>query len=250
MKTVNLEVCKNNTTILNNINVKFQKHTLTSILGPNGAGKTTFLKSLAGLEEKSLHTIELNGTSLKSLSLLERSRKIAWVPTSLQIPFQYTVYELLLMARFPWHQGNPNDADIQFVETIIDQLNLGAIKFLPYNFLSTGQQKLTLIARAFAQDTEFVILDEPSAHLDLSISLKIMNLFKTFVKMGKTIIISLHDISLAKKFSDHAIMLKEGKIVKSGNPSEIFIPEIFRGVFGVKINFYQYEGSESISIDL
>lgn len=215
-----LTVRKQGRKILSDINCEIKKEQLTTILGPNGSGKTTFLRALAGLQKINHGQVYAAGKNLSKLDLLERSRLISWCPQEVQIPFSYTVREVILFGQYPWRK-NILHQHADAADHILEELNLTAIKNRPIDHLSDGQLRLVTIARSLVGQHEIILLDEPTSNLDQPNTVFVFELLKKLVHRGRSICVITHNINLARHFSDSSILLSSGELFNAGLTSKV-----------------------------
>ncbi|HIP63119.1 MAG TPA: ABC transporter ATP-binding protein, partial [Archaeoglobus profundus] len=155
--------------------------------------------------------------------------------------FPITVFDFILMGRRPYITWKCNDKDVEKVSKVIELLNLENIAMRDFNELSSGQQQKVMIARALAQDTSIILLDEPTANLDIKHQIEVMELIKDLSK-EKTVIMAIHDLTLVSRYADLVVMLKDGRIVAVGTPREVLTPENIEFVYGVKVKTVEVDG--------
>jgi len=235
----NLTVNYGEKVILNSISLDLYPDEFCFILGPNGAGKSTLLKSINGVKPPLKGEILLDGNKILSYHEKKLAQKIAYIPQEFYLPFDYTVFEFILLARYPW-LGDWNryrPIDTKIVEQYLEQLNLGEYRERTFNHLSGGEKQKVLIARALVQKTGFLLMDESLSHLDLHHQIEFLTLLQNIQKLeNKSLIIVSHNLNLAAEFAKRIVFLRKGKIVATGSPMEIFTEEILNMVFGVKFS--------------
>ncbi len=204
------------------------------ILGPNGAGKTTLLKIFAGLLKPRAGTVTDAGMDLGSLSLKERSRRIAYVAQSEEIFLPYTVRQIVLMGRAPYLglMGFEGPDDHAIVEAAMERTDVARFATRPIQELSGGERQRVFLARALAQQTRVLLLDEPTSHLDLSHQIHFFKLLKVLQGQGLTILATLHDLNLAALFCDRCLLLKDGRTRAFGTPRDVFREDILSDTYG------------------
>lgn len=208
--------------VVDNITATIEKGKITSFIGPNGAGKSTLLSIISRLIQKDGGKVFIEGKSLDSWDSNELAKKISILRQSNNINIRLTIRELVSFGRFPYSQGNLRDEDIRRIDEAIDYMKLRDIEGKYLDQLSGGQRQRAFIAMVIAQNTEYILLDEPLNNLDMKHSVEIMKILRRLVdELGKTIIIVIHDINFASRYSDHIVALKDGKIVESGNTKNI-----------------------------
>ena len=229
---------------LQDISFKIIPGELLGVIGPNGSGKTTLLKVITKVLKPQKGRIVFDGKDISKMGFKEFARKVAFVPQTSAAGLNMTVEEFVLLGRIP-HRGQ-----FQFLETKGDEqvaeqaMALADVLELSERFLfelSGGEKQLATIARALAQEPQLLLLDEPTAHLDIGHQVKILDLVRRLNhKNGLTIIIVLHDLNLASLYCDTLLLLKEGKIHSMGAPEEILtyseIEEVYETPVVVKTN--------------
>ena len=225
---------------LDGVSITFKDGSVTAILGPNGAGKTTLLRCLNGLLRPSVGTVFIDGYEVQSLKPREIAKKFGYVPQSTDPTLSFTVFEMVMMGRRPYVNWKLNEKDL---EVINRALNMTGIKHLANRYfdeLSGGEKQKVIIARALAQEPEVLLLDEPTSNLDLKHQLEILNLIRRLARERNiTVIMAMHDINLACRFSDMAILLKDGKVYAFGEPEAIVTRSNIKEVYGVDVEIIQ-----------
>lgn len=221
--------------VLNGVSSVLEQRGVHSLFGPNGSGKTTLLKCLAGLLRPQKGTILLSGQSIKKMTAKQISRKIAYVSQTHDVSFPFTVFEVVLMGRTP-HLGGvgagPSGHDKSVAKQALESVGIKELAKKPFTELSGGQQQMTLIARALAQDTPIIILDEPTSALDFKNQLLVWNTLRTLSDKGKTIIVCTHDPNHVFWFSDTVTVLKEGDIIGQGDAKELLTNNLLTSLYG------------------
>lgn len=226
------------TTIINNLDVEVPDGKVTSIIGPNGCGKSTLLKALSRLLSIKDGAIHLDGQSIHAQSTKEIAKKIAILPQSPEVADGLTVGELVSYGRFP-HQkgfGRLTAEDKKEIDWALSVTGTSEFHHRSINDLSGGQRQRVWIAMALAQRTDIIFLDEPTTYLDICHQLEILELVQKLNKeQGCTIVMVLHDINQAIRFSDHLIAMKEGNIVANGTTQEVLTKDILEKVFNIDV---------------
>jgi iron complex transport system ATP-binding protein len=234
IEVTNLSFKRSNKDILVNISTFFQKGNVTTIIGPNGAGKTTLLKCMAGFLKPSKGDITLNGTSLFHIPLKKRARKISYVPQATMPAFPLTVTEMVLHGRRPYVNWGITKKDHAIVSALLTKLEIDHLADRYIDELSGGQKQKAAIARALAQETEIVMLDEPTSALDIRYEFEVLQISRELAKKeGRTVIMVLHDLVLAARFSDSVVLVNDGKTVCHGTPSDVLTQQNLREVYKV-----------------
>ena len=204
-----------------------------ALLGKNGAGKSTLLRTLSKVQNKLSGTIEINQKNLETYSQHELAKMMSVVLTERLPESQLSVFEIVALGRQPYTNwlDKLSKEDIKKVLNALELTNVAHLKDRPFYKLSDGQLQRVLIARALAQDTEVIILDEPTAHLDIHHTYKIFSLLQELVKSTKkTIIISTHEVNLALKLADSFVLIANEKVY-SGNSQELMEKNAFSSLF-------------------
>jgi len=228
--------------ILDGISVSFESGKIHGIIGPNGSGKSTLLKNICRVWVPQSGSILINGKDYKDIPRKELSTLVTLVPQNTSIGFPMTVFDIVSMGRHP-HQGRfegvrPKDREI--IERALLQTNISALKDRNINELSGGEGQLAIIARAIATEASVILLDEPTSELDVRHTLEIVNLLYEFKEQGKTILVTIHDLNLARRMCDTITILSHGKLYFSGAPDEAFSEDIIRQVFQVNVREYRH----------
>jgi iron complex transport system ATP-binding protein len=225
--------------------VRFEPGRLTAIVGPNGAGKTTLLKCVSGVLPSPRGTIFLDGLDASALTPGERARRLAYVPQEHASAFNFTVRDFVLMGRAAYVPlfSVPSRRDAQAAEEALDFIGLARYAERPYAQLSSGERRRVLIARALAQRSEILVLDEPTTFLDPRHETELMELTRTLSeKMNKTVLVTLHNLDMAVKYADGMVFLKGGEVVASGAPEEILTEGLLETVYDIKMTILRFDG--------
>ncbi len=229
--------------ILDNICLDIHKGEMVSIAGPNGTGKTTLIKCLAGIHRPTSGRVKINGKDIFEMHRREHARCVGYVPQSSPSKFPITVFEAVLMGRRPYITWKPSKADYEKTARVIESMNLKDIALRDFDKLSGGQKQKVLLARAIAQDTDYLLLDEPTSNLDLKHQLDVLEMIADLVKTKQVAaVLAMHDLNLASRFSHRVVMMKQGHILYQGTPLEVMTPENISTVYGVHAIVSQNEG--------
>lgn len=224
--------------IVDNLDVEIPDGKVTSIIGPNGCGKSTLLKALSRLLSVKGGEITLDGKNIHTQSTKEIAKKIAILPQSPDVADGLTAGELVSYGRFP-HQkgfGRLSAEDKAEIDWALKVTGTYDFKHRAINDLSGGQRQRVWIAMALAQKTDIIFLDEPTTYLDISHQLEILELVQELNReQGCTIVMVLHDINQAIRFSDHLIAMKEGDIIATGSTEDVLTQEILEKVFNIDV---------------
>lgn len=236
--------------ILSDINLEISQGKITSIIGPNGSGKSTLLKTLCRSIRPAKGAVNLNGKNIKSMKIKDFAREVAFLTQHHEGPGDITVKELVEYGRYAhreWWKGN-NREDVEIVEWALTKTNLTYFSERTVGTLSGGEQQKAWIAMALAQKPKLLILDEPTSYLDICHQLEVLELVKRLNRDEDiTVIMVLHDINQAARFSDELIVLKDGKVFTRGKPLEVINTDNLREVFRVETEIsYDNSGSKPI----
>jgi len=213
------------------------------IIGPNGSGKSTLLKGLAGLLRPFTGCVKLDGEDINNCSRTFIARRITLVPQYAVLPDLFTVMDIVLMGRTPYlgllrHESS---RDINIAVSAMEATQITHMAHKRINELSGGERQRVLIARGLAQEATILLLDEPTANLDINYQAEVLNFLQKLCR-GKnmTIIAALHDLNLASQYCSRLLLLKEGSIWKQGNPSDVINTASIRELFGISTQVYQH----------
>ncbi len=241
VKINNLNFSYSKKPVLKYLNAKINEGDFIGIIGPNGSGKSTLLRCIDGILPVNTGTIFIDNTDIRHYSRNKLSRKIAFVPQHENQVFAPTVYDTVLLGRKPYIGWAPRKADHKITIDVIQQLDLEEISLECINELSGGQRQRVFIARALAQQPEILLMDEPSANLDLKHQLEVFEILKKLASDGITIAVALHDLNLAAKYCESLLMLNEGEVFASGGKN-ILTSENIEKLYGVKVRIINTNG--------
>ena len=232
----NLSVGYDDRYVIRNVNLTFEPGQIYTIVGKNGSGKSTLLKSCSGLLAPKVGTVLLDGKELSKYLSNERAQKVSYLSQSTNTP-NITVERLLAHARFP-HLSYPKKLrqdDISIIYRALGEMKAVCFAQDSLRKLSGGERQRVYLAMQLAQDTDILLLDEPTTYLDIEYQLSLMELLQKLKTQGKTIIMVLHDLEQALKYSDRIIAIDAGKEIYTGTPEEILAGGILKKVFHVDV---------------
>ena len=236
----NLKFAYNDKEILKNINLRFNTGYFYSVIGPNGSGKSTLLKNIAKIVSPEENSIMIDNKDITKMNKKELSKIISVIPQEINIDYDFTVYDIVLMGRNPYknffQDFNTNDREI--AQKYMKETNTWELRDKLITELSGGEKQRVIAARALAQEADIILLDEPTSHLDLQYQIEFLKIFRN-LKKDKIIIAVLHDLNLSSLFSDQIILINSGKIIDKGIPSEVISTKNIKDVYNlsVEINF-------------
>ena len=223
------------TQVLKDVNLEVKIGEMLSIVGPNGSGKSTLLKCINRILKTQQNTVLIDGEDTNKLNLKELSKIMGYVPQSSTNTFPFTVFDIVLMGRKPYIHWSLSERDTEIVAEMMDYIGIGDLAMRHFNELSGGEQQKVIIARALAQQPQFLLLDEPTSSLDIRHQLEILCILKSLAKTNHcSVIVAMHDLNLASRFSDRMLMLKKGSIFTVGTPDAVLTKENIESVYGIK----------------
>ncbi len=234
----NITINYGNVKIIDNISLDIKKGEFVSVIGPNGAGKSTILKAITRSIEINNGYIYLNGKDINSFLHKERAKIIGFVPQEYNIPFNFTVQDIVSMGRNPYmkRMHKEKGEDKKIVENSLRKTNTLQFRNKSFNNLSGGEKQRVVTARALAQEPEILILDEATSNLDIHHQLELLELIYWLNREnGLTVLAVMHDLNLASRFSDRLILLNKGQIFKEGKPKEVLTEKVLSKVYDMEM---------------
>jgi iron complex transport system ATP-binding protein len=219
------------------LDLALEEGEVLALLGPNGGGKTTLLKTLMGILRPLAGEASINGRSLTVTPIRERARSIAYVPQSHVPTFAFSVESVVLMGRTAHGSlfSRPSSHDHAVAARALEQFGIGHLTHRPYTMLSGGERQLVLLARALAQEPQFIILDEPTASLDFGNQGKVMREIRLLAASGHGVLFTTHDPNHALRAADRAYLLRDGKRVAEGRVAEVLDRERLEALYGAPV---------------
>jgi iron complex transport system ATP-binding protein len=223
-----------------NVSLKLAAGEIISIIGPNGAGKSTLLRALNGQVRASSGAVLLDGEPVGKFSRRSIGKRIAVVAQEAELRFPVTVLEFVLGGRFAWASnagwGWETERDLRVAHEVLAETELAEFSGRLMNELSGGERQRAVLARALATEAAFLLLDEPTANLDLSHQATLLSLVRNRCDQhDSAALVVTHDLNLAAQFSDHILLMKNGKVIEAGPPRTVLTPELLREVFEVTV---------------
>jgi iron complex transport system ATP-binding protein len=224
--------------VLEGLSLAIDAGTFFVIIGPNGSGKTTLMKLMCGILKTEPGRIRVFGSEIQGYSHRSLARTIAYVPQGLEVSFPFTVQEAVLLGRAP-HQnilGLPRAADLDAARSAMAIAGVEGLAARKIDQLSGGEQQRVSIARALCQGPDIILLDEPTASLDLSHQLRVMDLMEQLKREGGvTVVMVSHDVNLAAMYADRLLLLSSGRIACMGTPADVLTPENLEPAYGCRL---------------
>ena len=225
------------TTVLQDITLEAGVGSVTAILGRNGAGKTTLLNVMLGWIRPTAGSVSVGGAPVLGLSPRERGRSIGLVPQAEHMAFEYSILEYVLLGRAP-HVGptsGPGSEDVELCRSAIARVGLAGMEAKGVLETSAGERQLVLLARAIAQGPSVLLMDEPSAHLDLRNRRALVDLIREDARQGRTVVLSAHEPDFAAEVADRIVLLADGALFADGTPDEALTSERLSAAYGAEI---------------
>ncbi|MBP2630482.1 MAG: yusV 1 [Firmicutes bacterium] len=236
------------TTIAEDVSFVVEAADIISIIGPNGSGKSTLLKALGRLLKPITGTVFLDNKDIHKLSPAIIAKKLAILPQSAVVPTDMTVYDLVCYGRMPYQRmfADKNNEDLIAIDKALIATGIADMKYRRLDTLSGGERQRAWLALALAQEPEILLLDEPTTYLDIHHQLELMQLVSTLHhKLGITVIMVLHDLNHAARFSNRLVAVKEGKIMADGAVADVFTSETLRALYEVENTVMKIKQGES-----
>jgi iron complex transport system ATP-binding protein len=235
--------------LVSNISLEIMAGTWCTIVGPNGAGKTTLVEAVAGLRTLSHGSVSIGGTLLSAMNERERAQTVALVPQHPVVPDGMTVFDYVALGRTAYHGlfRPPSAHDRSVITSVIERMSLGEFRDRDGATLSGGERQRMVLARAFAQSTMVIVLDEPITGLDMRHQMELLELLKSEVAdCGLTVIATLHDLTLAGQFADRLVLLDHGEVVIDGPAGVVVRSDELATRYGMNLRVVDVDGSDVV----
>jgi len=236
VKVKNLNYSFEKKNVLHDINIDFKENKFYSIIGPNGSGKTTLLKNIAKTLKPCKNTVFVGDNDILDFKNKVLARKLAVVPQNSNLDMDFSVQDIVLMGRAPYFSKlqSESESDYAIAKQAMEVTNTWKFHDKFINQLSGGEKQRVIIARALTQDTDIILLDEPISQLDIHHQIEILDTIKS-LSNKITVIVVLHDLNFAAQYSDHIILVNNGRVVVQGNPSEVLTEENIKNVYKINV---------------
>lgn len=233
--------------VLKEVEFTLPKGGITAIIGANGAGKSTLLSLMARLLPLDTGRISFDDFDISQTPSHQLAKKISILMQSHHINARLTVEQLVMFGRFPHHKGRPQQADYAHIDATLTLMELNDIRYEFIDQLSGGQQQRAYIAMIFSQDSDYIMLDEPLNNLDMKHARNMMKTLRIAVdKLGKAIILVIHDINFAASYADHFIALKDGEIIVQGHVDDIMTKTNIQLIYDMDVSIQQIDGKKHV----
>lgn len=229
-------------TLIENISFRIKAGEIMTLTGPNASGKSTILKTIAGYLKKKAGTVFIDGKDAELVSVKEKSKKLAVLLTDRIKPDMMTCRDVVETGRYPYtgYFGILSDDDRKEVEKAVRLVDIAEFADRDFNEISDGQRQRVMLARAVCQNPEILILDEPTSYLDIHHKIFFLEILRKLADENKmSVILSMHELELARIISDYAVCINKGKIVCAGKPDDVFTDEMIQRVFDIPENLYR-----------
>lgn len=241
IKLKNINYSHDQEPFIEDLTLRIQRGRFCALLGPNGSGKSTLLKLMVGLLKPQFGNILIEDFDIRNLKTNELAQMISYVPQREDVIFEFSVYDTVMMGRNPY-QGRwqvPNHADHQLVQETLKRTHLNHLQHRMLSQLSGGELQRALIARAIVQQTPIMLLDEPLANIDIAHKYEIMDILSNLQHdTGVTIVVVLHDFSIAAQYCDETILMSNGKIIQQGSFKEVITDASLSDIFHLDNRFH------------
>lgn len=237
--------------ILDGIRFELPEGRILALIGPNGCGKTTLIRAISGTLPDMRGEIHINGTDLAAANPMERARLVAVVPQSTHIPPAFLVEDVVLLGRTPFISwtGKTTPADQALALDAMQKTDILRFQGRFCGDLSAGERQRVILARALAQDTPVLLMDEPTSHLDLRYQIEFLELtMKLAVEANKTVMVALHDLNLAARFGDEVLAMKDGRVVMQGKARKVLNSETIGAIYGLPVSVFEAPGNSQLVI--
>jgi len=230
----------NRNPIFEKVNLEIEEGQLLSIVGPNGIGKSTLVKCLTNIYKPDNGVVYLDGKDILTMDARKLAKNLGYVPQIQSNSFSVNVYEVVLLGRRPYIKWKVSCKDEEIIESILERLSLTHLAERPINTLSGGERQKVAIARALAQEPSTLFLDEPTSNLDINHQLEVMKiLYELAHNDHKAVVIVIHDLNLAAKFSDYVFLMGHGGIYAAGKPEEVFTTANIQEIYDIEVEIIQ-----------
>jgi iron complex transport system ATP-binding protein len=240
LRTIDLCVALGSRVVISDVTLELRAGELTAIIGPNGAGKSTLLRALAGLLQPARGQILLDDVSLNNVDRQKLAQRVGYLPQQRIVHWPLTVERTVALGRMP--HSTSIDANARAVELAMVDMDVAQFRDRPVTDLSGGELARVLLARVLAQDTAILLADEPAAGLDPAHQLALLDRFAKLTRTGRTVAVAMHDLSLAARYCQRIVLLKDGRVLADGNPDVVLTVPLLKSAFGIEARIATIDG--------
>ncbi len=237
--------------VLSRVTLHVERGALIGVLGPNGSGKSTLIRLMAGTLTPTSGEVTLDEVSIARIPRAALARRIAVVPQETRLTFDYSVLDIVLMGRYP-HMGAfelEGPEEIRLAREALAATDTQDLEDRPFASLSGGEKQRVILASALAQSAELLLLDEPTAALDLGYQMEVVMILKRLNESrGVTMVLTAHDLNFAASLCRHLILLKQGRVIAAGPTAEVLTPDSIRALYGVEADVRHHERAGHVTI--
>lgn len=226
--------------ILKNISLNFNSGKFYSVIGPNGSGKSTFIKNISRIIAPEHKSVFIDNIDIYNFNNKDLAKKLSVIPQNTLIDYDFTVLDIVIMGRSPYKRRfeDFNKEDEKIIERYMKATNTWGLRDKLITELSGGEVQRVIAARALSQETDIILLDEPTSHLDIQYQIEFLNIFKN-LKKDKIIIAVLHDLNLASIFSDDVILINRGEVIAKGTPWQVITKDNIKNVYKLSVEIIE-----------
>ena len=246
MKLENISFAYETLPVLKDISLSTREQDFIGLIGPNGSGKSTLLKIMGAILKPDSGSIQFKESSLPKINKKLFAQSVSWIPQDHPMVFPFKVSEIVLMGRHPYLSplSFESEEDFEISQRAMETTMTSQFADRYFNEISGGEKQRVMIASALAQDPEMMLLDEPTAALDLKYQIQILSILKNLNARHKmTLVMAMHDLNLASSFCNRLILLDEGQIVRDGTPEQVLKKDILEQVYGTEVALGSHDGS-------
>lgn len=243
LSATGITVDRGGRTVLDDVSVEVRAGEVLALVGPNGAGKSTLLAALAGDQPVATGAVELDGRPLAQWSPAQMARRRAVLPQQHTVGFSFTARQVVRMGRAPWQRTDLAADDERRIEECLDICDVRHLADRPFSVLSGGERARVALARVLAQSTETILLDEPTAALDLGHQEDVMQIARDRALGGAAVVVVLHDLGLAAAYADRICILDDGRAVADGAPTDVLTEDLLTRVYGHPVEVFEHPRS-------
>ncbi len=241
IKVDDIHVYYDSLKVLEEVSIEINEGDIVSILGPNGSGKTTLLKTLDAILKPYKGSIYIDMKNILDIPRRELAKIIGYVPQTIAFYPGLKVIDFVITGRRPYIEFSPTKKDFEIIYKVLKEVDIEYLADRYLSQLSGGELQRVLIARALVAQPKILLLDEPTSNLDIRYQIEVLELIKRLSRENTTVVMAIHDLTQAYRYSDKVILLKNGKIFSMGRPEDVLTPKNIEMVYGVKVTVLSSE---------